>query len=351
MVILCIPKGNKQKDQITATIAIIAYSVIFGLRYGVGMDYFTYKENFEFPDTITYTEPGFLLALKLFSSVHLSTPFYFGIIAFIQLYFIFLSLKNDKKIYPFLVFSYMAGCIWLSFANCLRQELAFCIFTCSIQLLDSKRPVLYALIILICTSLHSSALLLLILYPFFLMKKDWFTSIKWQILLLIISIGIMNLNLTSSLISKIESLFALTSYNYYLSDDYSELFFNESRIGIGVYINATIEFFLIANSNKVKRYYSKTIFPIIYTLFFIGVLWKYVFWGSQLLQRINFYFYGFEFIIVAFSLTYFYKNNKLSFLLLSFLTLLVFIATMYRMDENTAQYYFYWQQNSYHSYL
>lgn len=344
MIISCLPKDNRPASQVSVIFAITIYSVIFGLRYGVGMDYFNYMENYEYPDTITYSEPGFLFILRSLSSLHLPVQCFFGIIAFAQLFLIYISLKKEKEIYPFLAFSFMGGCIWLTFANGLRQELAFCLFTYSLKFIWNNRFYLYALIILLCTSLHTSAIILLALYPFLYKKQDWFKNIKWQIILLIIALVAMNMNITSTFFSKVESLFAITNYRYYLSDDYSDLLFNESRIGVGFFINLAIEFFIISSSNKTKAYYNRPVFDIMYTLFFVGVLWKYIFWGSQLLQRINYYFYGFEFIIAAFTLSYFSKRNKSHFILLSVLILLVFVATMYRMDENTARYYFYWQQ-------
>lgn len=245
MIISCLPKGNRPASQVSVILAITIYSIFFGLRYGVGMDYFAYMENYEYPDTITYSEPGFLLILRFLSSLRLPVQYFFGIIAFAQLFLIYISLKKEKEIYPFLAFSFMGGCVWLAFANGLRQELAFCLFTYSLKFIDNNQFYLYALTILLCATLHTSAIILILLYPFLYKKQNWFKNIKWQIVLLIVALGVMNINITSSFFSKIESLFAITNYRYYLSDDYSDLIFNESRIGVGFFINLIIEFFIM----------------------------------------------------------------------------------------------------------
>ena len=67
------------------------------------------------------------------------------------------------------------------------------------------------------------------------------------------------------------------------------------------------------------------------------------FGSSQLLNRINYYFYQFQFIFAALTMTYLFKNKKknICYILLICYTLL-FAARMFRAETNTAIFRFFW---------
>ena len=123
---------------------LFIYTIIFGIRYEVGMDYPSYLAAYEDQGTDKYGlgqnlfEPGFIFIIKFFNFIGAHFSLFFGFVAFIQIYFVFKALKYNFKLYPYLVYTFMIGCVWLDFSNGLRQILALCFLIYSISLLDKK---------------------------------------------------------------------------------------------------------------------------------------------------------------------------------------------------------------------
>lgn len=349
MYFLCI-QAKYSCRWIYVVLAILIYAVIFGLRYDVGADYLSYLESYKNTLISTYNinyyhyEPGF--RFLIISLVYLKAHFscFFGIVAFIQLYLIFSSIRPYRNIYPYLVLTFMLGCVWLSYANGLRQQLAFCLFALAIFFVERKKFVRYSIIVLLAVSMHKTAIILFLLYPLLQYKTDWFKKEKIQLLILLGAIIIGNLGVIQNYITNLENYATYFGYEDYFQDRYSDIIYSgEVKKGIGYYVLLIINIVLICNSTKYKQYYNCKHIYYIYNLYFIGVIMKYAFEGSQLLQRINYYFYGFDFIIGAIALFYAKKMNVAMYRILIIMYLLTFIATMYRMEDNTALFRFYWQ--------
>ena len=126
------------------------------------------------------------------------------------------------------------------------------------------------------------------------------------------------------------------------------------RRGIGFYLILLQNIILIAYSNKLKAYFSNGYFSIIYDLYIIGVIYGYISNGSIILTRLNYYFNGFNFIVAAFTLTFLFNklrlhlNNWIIFLLLTAIYILIFIGLIYRIDENSYRFIFFWQESLYY---
>ena len=136
--------------------AIIAYSIVFGIRYGVGVDFFSYLHNYNAYTTTTghwgvskQFEIGFGLITEIIADLKAHYTIYFGVIAFLQLYFTLLAFKKEYKLYPYLVFSFMVSCYWLTYSNGLRQIMAMSIWIWAIKFLAEKKPWQFCLSILL----------------------------------------------------------------------------------------------------------------------------------------------------------------------------------------------------------
>ena len=327
-------------------IAMVVYAVIFGLRLGVGVDFWGYKQWYDLAyaglGVNDNSELGFNLLIKICVALGMPFSVFLTIIAFMQIYLIFLSIKPYKSVYPMLALTFMLGCIWLTYANGLRQQLAFCIFAYSIQFISNKSLLKhYACIILAC-AFHSSAILLVPFYLLFYLRIEWFKNIGIQLVLFVIALIASTMSIVTNLVEPVEQFAELLGYGYYFNNSKYE-FATEVHIGIGYFINLFVVLIIIVNSNYVKRFYDNSFIRIIYDLFFIGVLWHYIFIDSQLFSRINYYFYGFQYIFAAFSLVALRQKRRVCFYLLLILYILIFIATLYRMSENTSLFVFNWQ--------
>ena len=330
--------------------AILVYSVVFGMRYDVGVDQLAYLESYKSASINSYNinsshyESGFRFLMMSLIDMEAHFAWFFGIVAFLQLFLVFASVKPHRDVYPFLTFTFMIGCVWLTYANGLRQQLAFCFFALSVLFVEKKQWLLYYLMIALAMSMHKTAILLVLFYPLLRFKEEWFKNEKLQIGLLLVAIVIGEMGFVQNYLGQLETYASLLGYEDYFQDRYSEKMYKEiARRGIGYYVLLITNFILIWHSSKYKEYFKSKYVYYIYNLYFIGVLMKYAFAGSHLLQRINYYFYGFEFIVAAFALLYARKSNKKMYWMLSAMYVLTFAAIMFRMEDNTALFRFFWQ--------
>ena len=351
MVFFCYVSA-KQKQEKWMYIAIAIYALIFGFRYGVGGDFMSYNEIYNYivdGRTISSNfEPGFILFIDILAYLDCSSSVFFGLIALMQLLFVFKGIDN-KDVYPYLAFTFMAGCVWLTYANGLRQQLVFGIFVYALHFIKEKKWFAYYAIIAICTTLHNSAWILMVLYPILLYREEWIKNIRLQYVLLALSLVVMNINIIGDIIAQFGGLINNLGYEYYIDDEgedmYVKLLYDETTWGMGAFIILFIKIFLIYWSNKIKNYYNSKFLTYSYNLFFIGVLWYYIFNNSQLFSRINYYMVGFQYIISAYTLMYLIKTNrKQASIIMIILYLLLFVGYMYKMEENTAMFIFNWQE-------
>ena len=344
----CLLAKNKRNWKY-AFIGIAIYAIIFGCRYGVGVDFFSYLSDYEqarnlmLSNNINY-EVGFAFIMTILADFYLHPAFFFGLIAFLQLFLIFRSVRKDTWIYTYLAFTFVIGCVWLNFSNGLRQELAFCIFALALSYTDKKQIYAHYALILLAMSMHTSAFLMVIFFPILLYSQEWFKNEKIQLVILAIAFIFGQSGIFENYLSVFETLLEFDTYtNYDTYLRYEDKLYSEVSIGLGFYITLLINFITVAFSSKAKKMLDNKNFTIMYNFYFIGTILRYAFLQSHLIQRVNYYFYGFHFIITAYIIYYLYKNKMQKTLLLMIsLYLLTFIATMLKMEGNTAMFRFYW---------
>lgn len=328
---------------ITAAVAI--YAVIFGLRSGVGMDFWSYKRWYD--DALLgvtgydHIEPGFRLMMSACASVRLPFSFFLGLVAFLQLILIFLSVRKFKESYPFLALVFMLGGIWLSYANGLRQQLAFCIFAYSIQFIADRKWFRYYICIVVAMLFHTSAVILVPLYPFYVFRDSWFRRPGVQFALLFAVLLVSGSSVARYVSVYVDTIAGYLGYDIYFNDDF-ELTHTVSR-GLGYWINLSLSICLISFGKEVKEYYDNRLVSIMYDLFYFGVLWRYLFIDSLIFSRVNYYFSGFEYIYAALALAALWPKANMKKVVLLSLYGMVFIAIMFRMRTNTAFFMFNWQ--------
>lgn len=332
---------------------ILVYAIVFGARYGVGGDHLSYLEDY---DNFAKTgqlgrdyEIGWKMIVYSCGLLGLPSFFYFFIIAFIQLFLVFLSLRKDKFLFPYLTFVFFFMCIWLNFANGLRQELAFCILTNSIIYIKNSNFWKFLLIVVIASLFHKTAILFVLVYPIFIfLVRERFIGRIPQLAILIVSLLLMRNSYVENILSYLDlfEAFNESDYSSYNSETYEEIMQSSSNIkyGPGFFLQLLIDCIAILKYEQIKKCFSNNCFFYIYVLFYFGLIYKYIFYTSLVFSRINMYFYGFEFIVVAYTLCYFAKQKKHSPLLLQTGAIfLIFLAIMLKMSENSAMFVFNFQ--------
>lgn len=342
-------KNNKWGPVI---MAVAIYAIIFGCRYGVGKDFFAYEYMYNqklygLGGIIDY-EFGFRFIVDSLAALKMHSSVFFGTIAFLQLILIFMSIKKDKYVYTYLVFTFMIGCVWLSFSNGIRQETAFCFFALALAYTDKKNWIKHYCLILLAISMHNSAYLLLVFFPLLLYKEEWFTNVQLQLCVLLAAYLIGESRIISNYLYLFDEILAMDifsgGYDVYAGNE--EKIFAEVSKGIGYYLILVTDFILVAYSNKFKRNMNSKALITMYNFYFIGTILKHAFIDSHLIQRVNYYFYGFQFIIAAYTLYYLHKSKSYkTFTCLILIYILTFVANMSKMEGHTALFRFFWEKD------
>lgn len=245
----------------------------------------------------------------------------------------------------------MVGCSWLTYSNGLRQILAVALWIWAVRFMVEKKVWMHYFVILLAVTMHTSALMLVVFYPLYYWKEEWFRNIKWQLLALVLSLVIMNLHVAQNLMRSIDLVAQAVGYGDYAdedSDTIAQLVDRELSLGMGFFITLLLNILLVIFSPKVKNYVKSKYFNAAYNFFVIGIVLKYIFASSMVFSRINYYFINFTFIVAAYTLFYAHRCNRVLFYTLLALYALTFAATLWKGEENTALFVFFWQKDLYY---
>lgn len=345
----CKISGFPYSIPIGIILSILLYSFIFGVRYGVGMDFFAYLDtyNIAISKGLNYLrfEPGFLLLVDYCTRFKLHFSIFFAIIALIQISFLLFAFK-DKKLLPYIIFALFCLDI-LSWQNGLRQIISVSIFIFAIKYIRDGFWLKYILFIAVALLFHKSAIILFPVY-FILrrncLNKQWSISLQLIVLLIVVAIGPQVSSISNLIFSKFDFIFNEFDYSEYAN--YTKI--SSSSRGVGFLCNLIIICVLISYSNKLKLFFKNDSFYIFYTLSYFGYLFMNLTIGSIILNRPNYYFNGLFFVSVAYLMRYLYLNfrtntiDKLSFVLVTFLLLSLFLFMVIKGDSTTARYFFFW---------
>lgn len=334
-------------------IMIISFSFIFGFRYGVGVDYFRYLEDFLSTDESRF-EALFNLVSQLLRSFDIHYSIFFLIWATLQIILFSYAFRNQRYILPYIAYFLIFGSFYLSMMNIIRQQVAACIFLVAIEFIDQKRPWSYYLTILFAFFIHQSSVLLILIYPLLRYKSDWFTKIKWQLLLFIIAIFFSkNYDLLVRLIEYpynfISKLMGFGNYGYALLTiaSYNDRSQFGSNTGLGFYTQIIRYLPIILYSRKMKSHYNSSYFNMIYTLWFISMFTDFVFGASIILTRPFVFFMNLRCVMLAyfahFCLTSKNSIRKIIIWGIILLHVLLFVNIIRNGEKNTSAYTFVWQ--------
>jgi len=310
--VLINPVGNynptKKFDVVTPGVFffIIIYSLIIGLRYKVGTDWATYSKWYneliltgKFPVDNDFS---FIWLNKLLAHLHLESYSLFIILAFLQIFFLILSLQKFPFLRTWYFFFFFTTLLFFTSLNTMRQTLAFFIFFYSLNLYLEKKYVKTILLAVLALSIHKTVIILIVLLP--LLSYDWFKKIYIQIGLYGASIFIFP-KFFNALIDFISPFANMLGYGYYISaidfiNQLSDQIRQGAGAGTGIYFFIMVDLVIIIFSSKLKNYFSRYNFTVYYNLYFTGILLSYVFYNNFVFYRIAEYFIYFRALILSF---------------------------------------------------
>jgi len=197
-------------------LALLFASSVAGLRYGVGTDFFAYEQWFRhylaYPIRFdNYQDLGFSVMIKGLQLFTDSPQILFFVSALITNILVMMFIKKNTDLYDLGFFLFITLYFYYSSLNIMRQWIAISIFLFSLKYAFDKKFIKYILLVLIASTFHASALLMLPIYFTFRFKAK-FTNI---FVLFIISFLIaFNFN---TIVIKLANFFPFLNAERYLS--------------------------------------------------------------------------------------------------------------------------------------
>jgi len=347
--------ANKQSFlQAEIIVMILAFTFVFGCRWGVGVDYFHYLEAYQYKSFERF-EIIFKFISEFLRNAGIHYSVFFSIWAFLQITLFYYAFRHQRFLFPLLAFFLIIGYGYMSWMNIIRQELAAGVFLVSLNYLDKRKPWQYLLCVAIAYGFHKSSLLLIIFYPLFLWKKDLFSRISVQLVIYVIAF-IVSVFFSETIVANIEKPFALfTEFLGY--DNYVYRFLEVESInsrtqfgtntGYGIYITIFRTLPIILLSRQMKAYYNSSFFNIVYSLWFIRIITTFLIGDSIILNRPFAFLTNFLMIMGAYLVYYCFKSRKMYLQLFGVLYMIVvFLLFIYIVSNgviNTSKFLFFWQ--------
>jgi hypothetical protein len=296
-------------------------------------------------------EIGFLNISIFFAKLKIHFGLYFALLAFLQLYFVYYSFKDEKQLFPYLGLVLIFGGQYLMWMNGIRQALAASIFVYSIQFILKRNFIKYLLVIISATLCHQSAIALIIFY--FIPNYNYF---KNEFICVLLIFGSITIGLNPYWLSANESLskiIALIGYDEY-ADSLNTIIVERSKeMAFGPRrIITTIQNVFIAFGfyNLFRRTRSKEVL-LFFNFSFLGALHYNLFANAgSIFLRPTYYLTIFTPIIVAYLLSNYSKSwnkariwNFIILLILSISNLIVAIISDSNNDDlDFTNFKFFW---------
>jgi hypothetical protein len=333
---------------------LLIFAFISGIRWQVGVDHLSYLDNYLTYKNAGYfqqdKEVGFEFITKLFAKANIHFTIYFAFLAFLQLFFVFYAVKNERYLLPFLGIVILLGPHYLSWMNGIRQMLAATMFVFSIHFITQRKLLPYVITILLASTIHRSAILLIIFY--FIPQLDYFKN-RYINIGLVIATLIIGLSPTFiNAISFFENILAFIGYDRY-AERFDIMLTYEREMNLGPR-RLSILFLNILNiwyAPRLKNVFKNTNYLIYFNLSFIGILLYNLFANtSHIFLRPVSYFTIFLALTTSY-LLYYLKLQKKYHVTISFIIVLVFaisytylsvIADYGKGDMDWSNFKFFW---------
>ena len=292
--------------------AIISFTLLLGLR-GNGIDYGVYNYAFQllcsnnadflsdaYLNTLKYApvhfEIGHLACIKLISCFSDNSIFFFGALAFVQIFFFDMFVRNfeSKRLRSLLVFFFFTTLIFCVAFNGMRQIAAFLMFINTYKFIEQRRMKKYFACVLAISMVHSSILILLPFY--FFIYKDFLPRKKMQCAIYLVVMFFANF--FKDRLRSVHYILNYASDEGYAGYFQREIFDLKEDVSLLVIVTRLLTFFFILMySDKLKKKYG-ALGVIIYNFTFIGLLLQELSFNLAIL-RLNYYFYYVIFAVLA----------------------------------------------------
>lgn len=151
-----------------SALAILIVSVVAGIRYGVGTDFFEYVRWFNIYSygsiSLTDSNIGFTIMIKIIQLFTDNSQWLFFICAVIINAFMMNFIKKNTDLNDLGFFLFITLYLYYSSLNIMRQWISIVIFLYALKYAFDRKLAKYVLTVLLSASFHPSAFLMLPLY-------------------------------------------------------------------------------------------------------------------------------------------------------------------------------------------
>lgn len=301
----------------TILLLSLIFALVFGLRWNVGTDNLTYLSIYINNDTEVYGRE-FIFKFMNDSLYKMGMHFsiYFIIFAFIQVFLLYYTLKNEAYLWVFLSISLFGGHFFYDWMNGMRQEMASCIMLFGTNYIIKKKPIKYLICIVFASGFHISALLFLVVYPVVVKGKSLVPKRGFQYFILTFSVGVTFIvgDILSKFFPILEVLQQVEGeggytaiYNEKTLQKFSEI----TNIGVMYYVFLVINSIIIFYSKDLISFFGiteKRRLTIYYNLYYWGMIFEVLLASNMILVRPFRYFRIYKLIMIAYLLYYLYKH-------------------------------------------
>jgi len=288
-------------------IVIVIPSLIYALRYGIGTDYFIYKSFFDKSPIVGFDsrlEWGYVLINLVVHKLNGNVEIVFFIVSLIMMSFIYFGAKYYSKSISVGVamFSYMMLYYQMSF-NAVRQGVAMAVCFYSFRYIHERKLIKFLICILIASSFHKSAFLVLPFYfLYYLLEKEGGKEIKKFFIYLLMMVFVLNIDkLLPPILIRVPVLSNYTNYLQNDSSDFSLGLFSRyiPFLVVGLYLCKYIE----------KK---DNIYPFLISIYISSLILKLTgLVGAKYINRIAWNLEIVLILIIAYSAKAFIKRREL----------------------------------------
>lgn len=331
--------------------SVLIFAIFSGIRHDVGVDYFSYYDSYigvlnNYNIDIDHFELGFqwiIYGLVYFKAHYF---WFFGLIALIQIFFIYYAFKDKKFILPYLIFLIISGGWYFHLMNEMRQGIVVAMFVYAVKFIYERRAIPYFIIVFIGYFIHKSALILIPIYFIFIINKDFFKNIWLQIILLLTAMFLTTTSIWNYAMSYIELLAVALSLNKYDNiASIMNIFEHSFTKGIRYYVPFTLNIIIIIFSHRLKKYFHSSMIRVYYNLFILGAISSLLFYNNVLMQRPVRYFTIMEPILAAYLLCYLWNNKRnnpiYSLIFLFVIILQIGVLHVYLLSDHHTRFLFF----------
>ncbi|MGM7721161.1 EpsG family protein [Metabacillus sp. Hm71] len=281
-------------------LALVCIVLVSGLRNNIG-DTYLYMHSYEIQDftweyIIMNKDPGFGVLQMILKNISSDPQLLIFITALITNVLIVFTLYHYTKMIELSMYVYITSGIFTVSMNGIRQFLAASIIFWATKYLIDGNFKRYFFIILLASTFHESALILIPIY-FIVRRKAW-TKVTYLLLGLAILI-VFGFNVFSQfLFSAIED----TQYGHYSNFDAGG-----ANI-IRVFVDLVPIIIAYLGRDKLRKLWPKS--DIIVNMSVIGLLFMIIATQNWIFARFNIYFSLYNLILISWIIYLFKKSNK-----------------------------------------